>query len=60
MMDRYRELEEQRRALRERLRGATLFEHKTRGFVYQLADGSYLSVEEFKRLRRNSGIWWLL
>jgi len=59
-MTRYQELEQQRRALRERLRGASLFFHATRGYVYKLKDDSYMSVGEYSKLRRQCGIYWLL
>ncbi|QNO00534.1 hypothetical protein phiPsa347_009 [Pseudomonas phage phiPsa347] len=59
-MDRYRELEEQRRAVRERLRGATRFLSPVRGWMYKMADGSMITELEYKRLRRESGIWWIL
>ncbi|WYN05137.1 hypothetical protein ISREJYDI_CDS0177 [Pseudomonas phage UNO-G1W1] len=59
-MDRYRELEEARRKVRERLRGATPYLSPTRGWMYKLVDGSMITELEYKRLRRECGIWWIL
>lgn len=51
-MSKYRELQAQREALAARLKGAIFYEHKYRGMVYQLVDGTFLSQTEYKVLRR--------
>lgn len=51
-MSKYKELQAQREALAARLKGAILYEHKYRGMMYQLTDGTLLSPVEYKALRR--------
>lgn len=51
-MSKYKELQAQREALAARLKGAILYEHKYRGMVYKLVDGTFLSQAEYKVLRR--------
>jgi hypothetical protein len=36
--------------VRERLRGAYLFQHPHKGMLYVLTDGSHMSVREYKDL----------
>lgn len=39
-----------------RIKGAALFQHKTRGWVWMLHDGTYVSLDEYKALVLKS-VW---
>lgn len=40
--------------VRERLRGAYLFQHPHKGLLYVLADGEHMSVKEYKEMNIKS------
>lgn len=44
-------------AIRDRIRGAKLFNHKVLGFVYRLTDGSYIKPAEYRALVTQSLFW---
>lgn len=58
-MSKYKELQTQQKALAARLKGAILYQHKYRGMVYQLVDGTFLSQAEYKVLRRQCMFYML-
>jgi hypothetical protein len=59
-MTRWQELEQQRRVIRERLKGAVLHRHPTRGWMYKLLDNTFITEADYKHLRRQAGIWWTI
>lgn len=48
-----------RNATMEKLKGAVKYMHPTRGMVWKLEDGSFLSQAEYKKLLRQCWSLWL-
>lgn len=59
MSNRWKELENRKRALALRLKGAVYYKHPYRGFVYELTDGTFLSEADYKALRRQCLLYML-